>query len=272
MTTPAARLAPLVRVELDAASAAEQRGDADAAFHHLERAHVLGQPFTGWHVRVHGRMLRWGWRQRRVGEVVGQLWRVVAAALFTPAGFVPRGNTGGANVSGLRPMPIPADLQRAIDAARSDTPGQGGTLRLSASSVLIVAAVFASVACGTPPTGLDLSLDKPTTRGTYRVTLLPPSQMPAINQLHSWQVRVTTADGTPLRDARFVVGGGMPQHGHGWPTRPRVTRDLGDGTYLIEGLKFSMTGWWELKLDVSGAPGEDRVTFNTVYALPALRP
>ena len=36
----------------------------------------------------------------------------------------------------------------------------------------------------------------------------------------------------------------MPEHGHGFPTVPEVTEYLGDGKYLVEGLKFSMPGWW----------------------------
>jgi hypothetical protein len=67
-----------------------------------------------------------------------------------------------------------------------------------------------------------------------------------------------------VRQARIGVDGGMPQHGHGLPTKPRVTRELGDGRYLIEGMKFSMTGWWEIKLAVQGDRGADKVTFNTV--------
>ena len=47
----------------------------------------------------------------------------------------------------------------------------------------------------------------------------------------------------------------MPQHGHGLPTRPQVTRELADGTYLIEGMKFSMTGWWEIKLAIDSPAG-----------------
>ena len=62
----------------------------------------------------------------------------------------------------------------------------------------------------------------------------------------------------------------MPQHGHGLPTRPQVTRELADGTYLLEGMKFSMTGWWEIKLAIQSTEGSDKVTFNTVVATPAV--
>jgi hypothetical protein len=85
--------------------------------------------------------------------------------------------------------------------------------------------------------------------------------------LHAWQVKVklTSPAGAPVTHAHIQVDGGMPQHGHGLPTWPQVTRELPDGGYLIEGMKFSMSGWWEIKLAIDGA---DRVTFTTVAAEP----
>ena len=44
---------------------------------------------------------------------------------------------------------------------------------------------------------------------------------------------------------------------------------MSDGTYLIEGMKFSMTGWWEIKLALQSTQGADKVTFNTVVQSPA---
>lgn len=114
----ARRIRSSVQFELDAASDADARGEAQFAFRHLERAHVLGQITTVEHVRAHWRMLLWAARHRKVGEALGQCWRLVAAAAITGIGRLPAGNTGGADVSGFRPMPIPPDLQRAIDAAR----------------------------------------------------------------------------------------------------------------------------------------------------------
>jgi len=140
--------------------------------------------------------------------------------------------------------------------------------RLVASFSLVALAALG--ACSTPP-DLDLSLDKPSAAGSYRVALVPPAQAAAINQLHSWKVKLTTPAGTPVHGAQLAVDGGMPQHGHGFPTRPRITRELEEGTYLLEGMKFSMTGWWEVKLNIQGAEGADKVTFNTVVRTPASR-
>jgi len=68
---------------------ARQRGDLGLAFHHLERAHILGQRSTRLHVRSHLGMLAVGWQRRDAREVAGQLVRIVAAALphFRVQGF-----------------------------------------------------------------------------------------------------------------------------------------------------------------------------------------
>ncbi|HSV80450.1 MAG TPA: FixH family protein [Ramlibacter sp.] len=140
---------------------------------------------------------------------------------------------------------------------------------LTAAAAMAVAVLVSG--CGSPPKDLDLSLDKHSAAGVYRVALVPPPQAPAINQMHSWKVKLATADGSPVHGARFVVDGGMPQHGHGLPTQPRVTREVGDGTYSLDGMKFSMTGWWEVKLAIDGPQGADKVTFNTVVNHPTAR-
>ncbi len=114
----ARRIQPWVQIELDAAHTAEARAEHDVAFRHLERAHVLGQAATTLHVRVHWRMLLWALRHREAGEAAGQLARLAAAAVMTGIGWLPTGNTGGANVSAFQRMPIPPDLQRVIDDAR----------------------------------------------------------------------------------------------------------------------------------------------------------
>lgn len=134
--------------------------------------------------------------------------------------------------------------------------------------LLALAAVASLAACMSPPKDLDLSRQHPSAQGRYLVRLEPPAQAPAINQIHAWRITLSTPDGSPVRAARIAVDGGMPQHGHGLPTRPQVTRELGEGTYLMEGMKFSMTGWWEIKLAIQAAAGADTAVFNTVVERP----
>ena len=105
--------------ELEWRQAREARlaGHLDQAFAHLERAHILGQSFTGLHVKSHLGMLHVGWLRTDAREILGQLTRIVAATLFTRI-WVPVGNTGGANVSPTLPMPVPDDLQAVLAQAR----------------------------------------------------------------------------------------------------------------------------------------------------------
>jgi hypothetical protein len=86
-----------------------------------------------------------------------------------------------------------------------------------------------------------------------------------LRQLQTLPVLVTDAQGRPVDGASIAVDGGMPEHGHGLPTQPRVTRALGGGLYEIEGLRFNMGGWWELKLAIDSPAGADRVTFNLSF-------
>ncbi|MGE0876587.1 MAG: DUF3703 domain-containing protein [Burkholderiales bacterium] len=99
--------------EMALARSAYAAGTLDLAFHHLERAHILGQRHTLPHVVSHLWMLRVGLRRLDAREIAGQLLRIVAAALFSRI-WVPVGNTGGANVSALRPMPVPEDLRQRL--------------------------------------------------------------------------------------------------------------------------------------------------------------
>jgi len=119
-------------------------------------------------------------------------------------------------------------------------------------------------ACVSAPSGLDLSLDRPTAQEKYRVAIHPLAEPIAINKIHAWEIRLRTPSGEAVTGAKIGVGGGMPQHGHGFPTQPRVTKELGNGRYLLEGVKFSMPGWWEIKLAVDAPFGGDEVKFNTI--------
>jgi hypothetical protein len=97
-------------LELDAAYRSRCAGELERAFTHLERAHVLGQRLTWVHVQAHLGMLQIGWARRDFREVTGQLLRILFSRIW-----VPIGNTGGANVPAMKPMPISADLRAILE-------------------------------------------------------------------------------------------------------------------------------------------------------------
>ncbi|MBI5842272.1 MAG: FixH family protein [Chloroflexi bacterium] len=115
-----------------------------------------------------------------------------------------------------------------------------------------------------PPASLDISTVRTTDNGLYRVSFTSELNPLAINQIHTWTLHIETADGQPVENAEITVDGGMPQHGHGLPTRPQVTQNLGNGDYVVEGMKFQMGGWWEVKFSITSGGKTDTVTFNLI--------
>jgi hypothetical protein len=97
--------------------------------------------------------------------------------------------------------------------------------------------------------------------GRYRGTIRPQGDSIAQGRLHSWTPRHETIDGVPVERATVSVDGGMPQHGHGLPTEPRVQqRAVGD--QLVQGMKFNMGGWWVVKFRVRSTAADDSLVFD----------
>ncbi|WP_439500823.1 FixH family protein [Aminobacter ciceronei] len=137
---------------------------------------------------------------------------------------------------------------------------------VGAFGLVALAIGFLSVVFLTAPAapGPDLARSKNSAKGLFALSIAPEAGEPRQGELHAWVVTVKTRQGAPVEGAAISVGGGMPEHAHGLPTSPEATAYLGDGRYRIEGMKFSMPGWWQLKLGVSAPAGADEATFNLV--------
>ena len=137
-------------------------------------------------------------------------------------------------------------------------------LGLAVLVVGVLAVVYHTVPAGQVANGRDLSRSKTTVGGLFLASIAPESGVIKQGELHSWRLTLTTKAGVPVENAAIDVSGGMPQHNHGLPTSPQVTDYLGAGNYRIEGLKFTMSGWWQLRVGISAAAGSDSVVFNIV--------
>ena len=112
------------------------------------------------------------------------------------------------------------------------------------------------------PAALDTSPSVLSDAGLFRVSWTSDPAPAPLNQIHAWTIHIESADGSPVEGAQILVDGGMPQHGHGLPTNPQVTADLGGGDYRVEGMKFQMLGWWEVRFNITADGQSDNVTFN----------
>lgn len=138
---------------------------------------------------------------------------------------------------------------------------------LAAAAALAGIALIVVVALGWwsgmgVPADLDYSTTRLSNTGLFQVSFTASEPAIPVNRLHTWTLHVETPDGQPIDDATIAVDGDMPQHGHGLPTRPQVTQNLGNGDYLVEGMKFQMGGWWVMDFDITAAGQSDRVSFN----------
>nr|WP_136251537.1 DUF3703 domain-containing protein [Ningiella ruwaisensis] len=93
--------------------------DDEAGFKALEDAHVIGQHSTYHHTRVHYEMLKFGLKQSDMKEVFGQIFRIIGAITKTAIGLLPEGNTGGANVSPFKPMPVSPANKAILDKIKN---------------------------------------------------------------------------------------------------------------------------------------------------------
>jgi hypothetical protein len=98
--------------------------------------------------------------------------------------------------------------------------------------------------------------------GLFRASWQSRPEEPAINEVHEWVLHIETAAGEPAAGALLTVDGDMPAHGHGMPTEPQVTADLGNGDYLVEGMSFQMGGYWIVDVTVTYDGETDLVRFG----------
>ena len=81
------------------------------AFYHLENAHILGQKNIYRHTLSHYWMLIYALKKKNKREFFGQILRIFASIFFTLI-WVPRGNTGGTNISPIKILPVRKELKK----------------------------------------------------------------------------------------------------------------------------------------------------------------
>lgn len=98
--------------------------------------------------------------------------------------------------------------------------------------------------------------------GRFRIVIRPEAGRVPIGPLHAWIVSVETPDGRPADVRQLVFDGGMPQHGHGFDTKPQVTDQLGPGVFRVDGVRFHMAGRWQIRVDAAADGAADVALFD----------
>ena len=131
---------------------------------------------------------------------------------------------------------------------------------------LLAAATVSLTLAGAAAAGVqehDPSLTRTSDQGHFRVQISSDANPIPLRRIHTWTIHLADDSGSPVNGAAIRVSGGMPEHNHGLPTQPQVAATEAPGVYRINGVRFSMTGWWVLNLAIATPGGPtDTVTFN----------
>jgi hypothetical protein len=84
------------------------------AFKHLERVHLVSQPFPMEHTIIHLRMLKFAILTCRPFEILVQILYSIFSFKFSLLNIFPQGNTGGANAIRKGKMIIPLDIKHLL--------------------------------------------------------------------------------------------------------------------------------------------------------------
>ena len=85
-------------------------------------------------------------------------------------------------------------------------------------------------------------------RATFKLTSADPA--PPRRGMNAWKLIVTDKAGAPISDAEVTVTGTMPDHQHGWPTPPTITKGADGMTFDFAQLNLSMAGVWTVTFEV----------------------
>jgi hypothetical protein len=110
-------LKPFFKNELLDSRTAFSQNNLQQSWRHLERAHIIGQPYPYHHSLVHWKMLVFSIKTKNFTEFIGQIPRLLFGGILSFFGKIPVGNSGGANVPALQPMEIPDELKQIIHQA-----------------------------------------------------------------------------------------------------------------------------------------------------------
>ncbi|MEL7148266.1 MAG: DUF3703 domain-containing protein [Bacteroidota bacterium] len=116
-TTMPKKLKPYFDQELKEYDRHLKSGGLQLAWHHLERAHIIGQAYPYHHSYVHWKMLLFGFHIKDRKEIIGQIPRLLVGGVKSFVGKIPVGNTGGVNVPPLKPLPINEELLEIFEKA-----------------------------------------------------------------------------------------------------------------------------------------------------------
>lgn len=105
-----------------------------------------------------------------------------------------------------------------------------------------------------------------------RVVTARLSEIPSHNRLYvasldltsdsAWFVRLRSASGVPISNARLVMNAWMPEQERVAHFTTTATAHSSGGSYRLTPLALARPGWWNISVQISAAGRTDSLAFN----------
>ncbi len=106
------------------------------------------------------------------------------------------------------------------------------------------------------------AVSQTTLSGLHRVELTPANTKVPLIEIHHWFVRIFDQSDKEIRPQRLQISGGMPAHGHGFPTLPAVQTYTKTHGYRISNVSFNMAGEWKFVVAFNYEGVNDKAEFD----------
>lgn len=134
---------------------------------------------------------------------------------------------------------------------------------LKPNRIIFIILLISIFGCGTVQNQSNGQVfNKKSEKGYYQVSLFPNLHPLPLRKIHSWTVQILKTDLQPIENADIFVYGGMPSHQHDFPTTPQIIKKMAKGKYLVDGIKFSMFGEWQIRFTIIEKDQRDFVSFD----------
>lgn len=157
-----------------------------------------------------------------------------------------------------------APAPRASESSSTSTPtgAAGSQPASSATSAASHPATASAAHAATSAARSANTLEALSNGGKYFVRITPRPWPIPLNELFELEVSAAAANqrDVALTAIELRVDAAMPEHQHGMATEPKLRRS--GNSFVVEGLQFHMSGWWELYVDITVGGVTERAQFR----------
>lgn len=122
---------------------------------------------------------------------------------------------------------------------------------------------FMRIVCPDTIPTFKIGLESRNRDDLYTGVIVDASPSPPMQFLNDWVIDFVDADGAPVDGITLDFAESfMPAHNHDGLRDPEWAEEGEPGRFAVDGINMWMPGPWEVRFDVTGPDGSDRIVFD----------